>query len=98
MVGVVVVVVVVVVAATTVAAGRLVETLQVIISIFKADSDLIPSRNFPRTALCKMIPACLKEGKDISQYFYPPINPESSCSKNAPGNLKLPGAFFEQLD
>ena len=23
---------------------------------------------------------------------------ESSCSKNAPGNLRLPGAFFEQLD
>ena len=23
---------------------------------------------------------------------------ESSCSKNAPSNLRSPGAFFEQLD
>ena len=38
------------------------------------------------------------KGSHIERRHLAPFLYESSCSKNAPGNLKLPGAFFEQLD
>ena len=34
----------------------------------------------------------------VSSSFKSAALPESSSSKNAPGNLKLPGAFFDELD